>query len=167
MVPSSAGAAPLAPAGAVMVKGVRCAHGHFNRSDVAYCAVCGTAMGHPLELVDGPRPSLGNLVLADGSMVALDRDIVIGRDPLSHEAVAAGRAKSVVVDDPELSVSRAHAEIRLDGWDAKISDCGSSNGTDVISPDSQVPIRLEPNQSMTLVPGSKLMLGKYTVTFNA
>ncbi|MEY2430665.1 MAG: hypothetical protein QOC92_390 [Acidimicrobiaceae bacterium] len=168
MVPSSAAAAAATNPSEVLVQGVACTRGHFNRPDAAYCSVCGTAIDQQTaQPVQMPRPSLGTLVLSDGNSVPVDRDMVLGRDPLSHDDVVAGRAKAVAINDPELSVSRAHAEIRLDGWDVKVTDCGSSNGTEIVRPDSPDATRLEPGQATTIVPGTKLVLGKYTVTFSA
>jgi hypothetical protein len=152
----------------VLVQGVTCARGHFNRPDVSYCSVCGTSMVHQtLQPVQGPRPPLGILVLGDGTVIGLDRDVVIGREPHAHADVAAGRARAVVVEDPDLTVSREHAEVRLDGWDVKVMDCGSANGTEIIPPNAQDAIVLEAGQAIKVVPGSKIVLGRYTVSFNS
>lgn len=58
-----------------------------------------------------------DLVLPGGQRVPLDRPLTIGRAP----------ASDIRLDDP--SVSRAHAEILIDGGGAGIRDAGSSYGT--------------------------------------
>jgi hypothetical protein len=159
---------PAPEADVVFVQGVTCNRGHFNRPDVSYCSVCGTSMIHQThQPVQGPRPPLGILVLGDGTVVGLDRDVVIGREPGEHDDVVAGLAKPVVVDDPELTVSRAHAVVRLDGWDVKVVDCGSQNGTEIIPPNAHDAMFLEPGEATKIVPGSKIVLGRYTVSFNS
>jgi hypothetical protein len=153
---------------AVIVKGVMCTRGHFNNPSVSYCSVCGTSMMNlTLRAVDGTRPPLGVFVLADGSVVSVDRDMVIGREPESHPDVIAGLAKPVVIDDPNLSVSRAHALVRLIGWKVTVCDNSSSNGTAYIPTGAESGTRLAANEEVTIAVGSKLVLGDYTLTFNS
>lgn len=161
---------PLAPAvdEAVIVKGVMCTRGHFNNPSVSYCSVCGVSMMNlTLRAVDGPRPPLGVFVLADGTVVSVDRDMVIGREPESHPDVIAGLAKPVVIDDPNLSMSRAHAVVRLINWSVTVCDNGSSNGTSYIPPDSESKTRLFGSEAVTIKVGTKLVLGDYLMTFNS
>jgi FHA domain len=161
---------PLAPAvgEAVIVKGVMCTRGHFNNPSVSYCSVCGVSMMNlTLRAVDGPRPPLGVFVLADGTVVSVDQDMVIGREPESHPDVIAGLAKPVVIDDPNLSMSRAHAVVRLINWNVTLCDNGSSNGTSFIPPDSESKTRLFGSEAVTIKVGTKLVLGDYMMTFNS
>ena len=61
------------------VHGVICARGHFNDPTSPFCASCGISMVQQTHnLVEGPRPPLGVLVLDDGSTYVVDRDIVVG-----------------------------------------------------------------------------------------
>ena len=149
--PPAAGAAPLpiatpprpvapevAPAphpvdeGLVRVTGVYCKNGHFDDPSARYCAICGISMAQQTLLPRlGPRPPLGVLVLDDGSIFSLDTDYVIGRSPLREPDVAAGNARPLRIEDPNGVLSRAHARIRLDGWQVQVVDLGSANGTRV------------------------------------
>ncbi|KAG1648744.1 putative Nudix hydrolase YfcD [Nymphon striatum] len=128
--PSSETAAPAsdaadapAPAnvGAVMVLGVACSQGHHNHPDAVYCSQCGTKMGvhHTTVLMNGPRPPLGVLVVDDGSTYSLSEDLVIGREPTSHEDVVAGSASPMILVDDTLSMSRKHARIVLEDWSGR------------------------------------------------
>lgn len=56
-------------------------------------------------------------------------------------------------------MSRAHAELRLLNWDVTLVDRGSTNGTRVRMPGYRDWVRLQPNQAMTLIPGTEIMLG--------
>jgi hypothetical protein len=115
---------------APMCHGVICARGHFNDPKSPFCASCGISMVQQTHnLVEGPRPPLGVLVLDDGSTYVVDRDIVIGREPGTDPAVADGSARPITLPDPERSISRVHARVRLDGWDVSVEDAGSANGT--------------------------------------
>lgn len=152
----------------VLVRGVMCARGHFNRPTVSYCSVCGTSMQHlTLRPVDGPRPALGVLVLPDGSVVTVDRDLVIGREPAVHPDVAAGRARGVSVDDPDLTVSRAHAVVRLHDWEVRVQDNGSSNGTRLQAPGADEVIELHGDVEISVTAGTAIMLGSFRMTFNS
>jgi hypothetical protein len=115
---------------APMCHGVICARGHFNDPKSPFCASCGISMVQQTHnLVEGPRPPLGVLVLDDGSTYVVDRDIVIGREPGTDPAVVDGSARGITLPDPERSISRVHARVRLDGWDVHVEDAGSANGT--------------------------------------
>jgi len=168
----SASSQPAGPGGVaappVMVKGVSCSRGHFNPPGAKYCSSCGTSMVHlTLKLVDGPRPPLGILVLSDGSVVPVDSDLVIGREPGTHQDVVEGRARAVVVDDPQLSVSRCHAAVRLQDWDVHVVDLGSQNGTAVAAHDSTQATAVSTGEVRKIDSGARVVLGTYTLTFNS
>jgi len=162
LVPPAEAAAP------VMVKGVSCSRGHFNPPGAKYCSSCGTSMVHlTLKLIDGPRPPLGILVLSDGSVVPVDSDLVIGREPDTHQDVVEGRARAVVVDDPQLGVSRCHAAVRLQDWDVHVVDLGSQNGTAVAAHDATQATAVSPGEVRKIESGARVVLGTYTLTFNS
>jgi hypothetical protein len=125
---------PLADHG-IQVLGVYCKNGHFDDPSARYCAICGISMAQ-LTLVPrpGPRPPLGVLVLDDGSIFSLETDYVIGRDPSRDERVAAGDARPLRLEDSQGLISRAHVQIRLDGWQVQVVDLGSANGTGIWGP---------------------------------
>lgn len=150
------------------VEGVLCANGHFNHPQAPYCAECGLSLAQQTNrTVWGPRPAIGVLVFDDGLTVNVDIDLVIGRQPDRDEAVRAGRAKPIAVEDGESAVSRVHAVINLNGWDAVITDRGSANGTYIAPPDATVWTPLAPHQPAPLVAGTRVQVGKRTFVFNS
>lgn len=145
-----------------------CANGHFNHPLAPYCTECGLSLAQQTNrTVLGPRPTIGVLVFDDGKTVNLDLDLVIGRQPDRDEAVRAGRAHPLAVEDGESAVSRVHAVINLQGWDATITDRGSANGTYIAPPDATVWTPLVAHQPAPLVPGTRVQVGKRTFVFNS
>jgi hypothetical protein len=155
------------PQGA-LVEGVACARGHFNDPRARYCHVCGIAMLQSSVIVTrGERPPLGVLVFAGGSTAALDRSLIVGREPQGHPDVVGGRAHALPIVDAAQSVSRIHAEVRLEGWDVVLVDRGSTNGTFVWVAVTQQWQRLVPEQPVRLEPGTTLAFGKVTCVFES
>lgn len=147
----------------VLVDGVSCVRGHFNRPDVLYCSRCGISMVHAtLKLSRGPRPPLGVLVADDGASWRLDGDYLVGRRP--PDADLRDGLRPLVLADAEQSVSRAHAEVRLAGWDVLVVDRGSSNGTFVASP-GEAWERLAQGVPRALEPGQWVLFGRRVVVF--
>lgn len=153
---------PASAIGPVMVLGVACSQGHHNHPDAVYCSQCGTKMGvhHTTVLLNGPRPPLGVLVVDDGTTYSLSEDLVIGREPTSHDDVVAGTASPMILTDDTLSLSRQHARIVLDDWSVFVQDLGSSNGT-FMSRAGQAEnwVRVEPASTTPLEPGDRLRVG--------
>lgn len=79
-----------------------------------------------------PRPVLGHITTSAGQSLAVDSDVVIGRDPKA--TVEPGRSAPRVLTLPGSEVSRVHCRIVVDGWDARIVDLGSTNGTVLARP---------------------------------
>ncbi|BDD84089.1 hypothetical protein TPB0596_38520 [Tsukamurella pulmonis] len=154
-----------APAGPV-VEGRRCAFGHLNAPIAAYCTRCGALVDRRASLERGPRPPLGVLVADDGTAFVVEGDLVLGRDPAAFVAQRAGRSVDgagrlapVVLPDRTGALSRAHLEIRIDGWQVLAIDVGSANGTWVRPPGAAQPLRLPPGQPVPLAVGSDIHLG--------
>lgn len=163
---SSAVSGPTEPA--VMVQGIQCSRGHFNHPQALYCSVCGISTVHQTRtLVSGPRPSLGILVLDDGSTFSLDGNYVIGRAPEVNGEVGAGRARPMVVTDDEHLISRAHAEVQLQGWDVIVDDLGSANGTFAWNPGDPQWTRLAPHQGFAVAPGGRVAVGRRTLVYES
>ena len=159
-----------APAGdePPIVDGILCKRDHFNSPEALYCSVCGISMVQETHnIVRRPRPPLGVIVLDDGTTYSLDADYVIGRQPGGEERVASGRARPLVLQDQEQSVSRVHAEIRLDEWDVLVSDRGSANGTFVYPPDATEWIRLGADTPVRLRPGTHVSIGRRTFVYDS
>lgn len=149
-----------------MVDGRRCAFGHLNAPAAAYCSRCGALVDRRLPLESGPRPPLGLLVADDGTAFVVENDMVIGRDPAAFVAQRSGRPQSgagrllpIVLPDRTGALSRAHLEIRIDGWQVLAVDVGSANGTWVRPPGAPQPLRLPPGQPVPLGVGSDIHLG--------
>jgi hypothetical protein len=157
----------LPDGGQAQVEGVLCPNGHFNHPQAPYCADCGASLSaQEGQSVWRPRPSIGVLVFDDGQTIPVDIDLVIGRQPDRDDAVRAGTARPLPVEDGESAVSRVHAVITLNGWDAEITDRGSANGTYIAPPEATVWTPLEPHQPAPLVSGTRVQVGKRTFVFN-
>jgi hypothetical protein len=141
-----------------------CPNGHANPPVVASCAVCGQFLTPgTATVVHVPRPSLGHLELDDGTIVELDHELLIGRNPDrdTHQERAGLRRVKVIGD----KVSRSHLEIRYQGWDVLVADCGSTNGTFVVPhPGGQV-TALEAGRAQLLEPGATVYFGSRSFTF--
>lgn len=149
------------------VTGVFCGRDHLNHPDAHHCARCGLKMVHRTQhSVKGLRPPLGLLVLDDGATFALDHGYVLGREPESDSLVKTGGARPLKVTDSSNSVSRIHAEVRLDGWEVLLVDRGSSNGTFVHEGDGRWR-RLDPERPHPLDPGSELSVGERRFVFES
>ncbi|MEU5259212.1 FHA domain-containing protein [Amycolatopsis sp. NPDC021455] len=141
------------------VIGVSCAKGHFNDPAVPYCAVCGiglTQAGH--HSAEDDRPSLGVLVLDDGTLLPMNKDYVIGRMP---EGAADASDRDVMLLrllDPQISA--VHARIRLDGWEVSVSDADSANGTFVREPGSDWCVQVPSGGRAVLQPGAIVTIGR-------
>lgn len=160
--------AEAAPADAPLVKGVLCANGHFNHPQARYCSVDGVSMVHrTLTPVQRPRPTLGVLVSDDGSAYPLDHDYLVGREPDGDDGVISGELTPLTLEDPERSVSRVHAEIRLEGWDVTIIDRDSANGTYVAARGETEWRRVPSGGQEAIVSGTRLAFGKRTMTFDS
>ncbi len=145
---------------AVLVEGALCKNGHFNDPDLRYCQRCGISMAQlTIATRLGPRPTLGLLLLDDGSTYQLDRDYVLGRAPESHRSVQVGQARPVRIAEGS-GVSRVHLAVRLLGWRVDVVDLHSANGTFVQPPGVAVPRRLDPAERVTVQPGTRIGFGR-------
>lgn len=159
---------PKPDVGGVQVDGVKCGRGHFNHPEAANCAWCGHGMIQVSRLlVKGERPPLGVLVIDEQATFTLDADYVIGRKPAHDPEVDNESVRQLVLSDPEKVVSRAHARIRLDGWNVLVEDKGSSLGTSLVRANSPWPQRLQPHTRHTLMPGDSVYIGRHRLTFHS
>ncbi|MFG1703244.1 FHA domain-containing protein [Nonomuraea sp. M3C6] len=152
-----------------LVYGVDCKNDHFNDPRVPYCAVCGIALvQRTLVPYKGPRPSLGVLILDDGTALPLESDYLLGRDPERAPEVAGGTARPAKVTSPDGSVSRRHLRVALDGWDVNLVDLGSVNGTQIQPPGDPNFYDIPPNEPVTIAPGTTVRVGvSRTLRFEA
>jgi hypothetical protein len=147
------------------VTGLACSIGHINRLEASYCSSCGRRLQGTINLKEGVRPSLGTLIFDDGTTFGLEFGYILGREPEGDPAVRDGSSHPLVVTDAERSVSRVHAEVRLDGWNTLVLDRGSANGTYVAAPDGSGWNRLEPNVPTVLPDGWSVAVGRRTFVF--
>jgi pSer/pThr/pTyr-binding forkhead associated (FHA) protein len=110
-----------------------------------------------------PRPPLGTLLVDDGRGYLLDRDYVIGREPLLDGDVAAGRAAPLPITDAEGSVSRLHLRVSLVGWRVEVRDLGSANGSVLYRAGGSR--TLAPVDAVLLEPGARVGVGRRSVRF--
>lgn len=147
------------------VLGVRCPEGHFNDPKAAYCSGCGTAMVHvEPSLSVGPRPQVGILLGEDGRARPVRGDMVVGRRPQQDPAVASGAAAPVLLEDE--GVSPVHSWLMVDGWDVRLADAGSEQGTYVAEPDGGSWRRLDVDEDVLLRAGTLLAVGPCRFRFH-
>jgi hypothetical protein len=125
----------------------------------------GLAMGDLLAGVRGQagRPTLGALVLDDGTRFELDGDYVLGREPVLDGDVMAGRAKPIRISDPDGTVSRLHLRVALVGGRVEVSDLGSANGSVLVTAGEERP--LAPFQPTVIQPGTRIGIGQRSVHY--
>jgi hypothetical protein len=159
--------ADLYVADPALVDGVLCARNHFNDPNVQYCRQCGIAMVQLTQRIQkGPRPPLGVLLLDDGTGFTLDKDYVVGREPVLDGDVAAGRARPLRIPDPGGTVSRLHLRISLIGWQVEVRDLNSSNGSLLQLPNG-TEHRLLPGDSIFIQPGTKVIIGHRNIQYQS
>lgn len=142
------------------IRGLRCDRGHLSDPRSPVCIQCGVPMAVPPgPLVSGERPALGLLVFDDGATYTVDADYLVGRLPESDPRVRSGALGSIVVEDRSGAVSRAHAEIRIVGWDVLIQDAGSRNGTFVAEPEETGWTPVPAGGQRVLGPGARVRIG--------
>lgn len=152
---------PAQAQGAPEVLGIYCKNEHFNHPEARFCAVCGISMVQLTHVPKpGKRPPLGVLVLDDGQTFRLDTTYIIGREPERNQDVLRGHATPVLINDPDALVSRSHTMVTLDGWNVQVVDLESANGTHILAPGATGWLRLQPNQRQTIVPGTRIAIGR-------
>jgi hypothetical protein len=147
----------------VVVDGALCGRLHFSPPDAMVCRECGMSLAGTRNIRRQRRPPLGVLLVDDGRGYPLDRDYVIGREPLLDGDVAAGRATPLPISDAEGSVSRLHLRVALVGWRVEVRDLGSANGSVVYR--SARPRMLRPMEVAELDPGDRVRVGGRSVQF--
>jgi hypothetical protein len=129
--------------------GIDCQHGHFNDPSALFCCCCGTSLVHsPRRIRRGRRPPLGTLVFDDGSLHAVEADLLLRSPP-------AGR--------PGL----CHARIELRDWQVQVVDLGSPAGTYVAGPGARVWRRIRPGVPERLRSGTRIRIGERTLRYES
>lgn len=145
------------PASRSTVQAVTCVEGHANAPHAPQCRRCGGAIADR-TVQDVPRPTLGRLRLSTGAVVELDRPQLIGRRPTVPEGTDLSEIPGLIaIPDPEQSLSRVHAEVKIRAWDVSVVDRGSKNGTFVEIPGHE-PIKLRAGEECGIEPGTRVSL---------
>jgi FHA domain len=142
-----------------VVPALICPAGHLNPPTETTCRRCGAALPHDPTLV--PRPVLGALRLSLGDVIALDRDVVMGRNPGTDFAGHDGEERPHVVKLPSADgdISRTHLRVTLDGWHVMVTDLNSTNGTLVTLPGRDAE-QLRPGEPVPIRPGTVVTLAE-------
>lgn len=111
----------------VEVLAAMCVEGHPNPPFIDACRTCAGPLSQNYARII--RPPLGHLVLPSGERILLDKDVIIGRSPGDPLRRSRQGARLINIEDSAQEISRSHCEIRVDGWDARLRDLGSQNGT--------------------------------------
>lgn len=158
----------MSPTESPLVDGVCCVRDHFNDPRSLYCTICGISMlQQTARLVRRARPPLGVLVWDNGDTVSLTTDLVVGRHPYGHELVTSGQARAYEVIDGAERLSRSHLAVHLEGWDVRVDDLGSTNGTIVSTSTTKTHERLVPGRVLQLNDGDTVWMGARSFTFQS
>jgi FHA domain len=141
------------------VSALVCPAGHANPPSEGRCRRCGATL--PPDPVAVARPVLGALCLSVGDVIALDRNVVMGRSPRADFGGADGEDRPHVVRLPsdDGDISRTHLQVTLDGWHVLVTDLHSTNGTLVALP-GRDPESLRPGEPLLIVPGTVVTLAE-------
>ncbi len=142
-----------------VVPALLCPSGHVNPPSGATCRRCGAPLPH--DPVPVPRPVLGVLRLSLGDVIALDRGVLMGRNPRTDFAGTDGEERPHVVKLPSADgdISRTHLRVTLDGWHVLVTDLNSTNGTLVTLP-GRDPQQLRPGEPVPIQPGTVVTLAE-------
>lgn len=153
--------------GPVIVWAARCPLGHPSQAAATHCRVCGRSMPPNAPREEIERPVLGRLVLPTGGTVELGGPLILGRDPKLPTEASHPAPELVILNDPRREVSSQHAAITLNYWDVTLTDLGSTNGTELVTPDGRRQ-RLVAHTPIVIVPGTRVILAEvFEMTFEA
>lgn len=122
----------------------------------------------PLPLADesSTPATFGVLIRSDGTTFALEREVVLGRDPAAAKDVLAGTAFGVRLEDPERIVGRMHARIVPTPNGVAVIDTGSPNGTAIARPGQPDWERIPVRQPVELPAGTRILIGRHMLTYD-
>ena len=140
-----------------MIMAVVCQNGHTSPQNATGCRVCGTPIA-PQGPQLLPRPALAVLRSSDGSVVELDRAVLIGRAP-SADKSSARSPRLLTVPSPGHDISRTHVEVAPDGWQVSVTDLQSTNGTLIVPPGAGARHQLVAHDPLIVELGTVLELG--------
>jgi hypothetical protein len=157
------GGQPVGPTAAAttepLIEAVRCPNGHSNAPGATACRVCRAPLaGARIEVM--PEPLIARLRAADGTVVDLDRALLLGRAP-SEQRSTVPLPRLVTLASPAQDISRTHLQVVPENWQVIATDLNSTNGTFVTDPGPGGNRGLLPPGQPTPVPiGAVLELGE-------
>lgn len=101
-----------------------------------------------------PTPTAWRLVGDDGTRIDVVTAVVVGRDP-NPDLVA--DAETVSIDDPQRTMSKTHAVLRVSAHGLTVEDLASTNGVHLVGSGSET--RLPVRTATPLPPGQRLTFG--------
>ena len=141
------------------VMAVFCEAGHPNPVHASSCRECDSTITSRTGQVE--RPVLGVLRVSSGATAVLDADIIIGRLPQGTSSTAAQRPRLLTVPSPGKAISKTHCAVRVEGWDMRVEDLGSTNGTFLLRAGEE-PRRVPEHQQLLLRAGDIIDIGDGT-----
>ena len=141
------------------VMAVFCEAGHPNPVHASSCRECDGTITSRTGQVE--RPVLGVLRVSSGATAILDTDVIIGRLPQGTSSTAAQRPRLLAVPSPGKAISKTHCAVRVEGWDMRVEDLGSTNGTFLLRAGEE-PRRVPEHQQLLLRAGDIIDIGDGT-----
>jgi hypothetical protein len=158
---------PVPAPDAILVPALRCSAGHPNNPAASHCGQCGRSLlDGTARLVDRPQPSLGLLLLDDGSAYALDTGYLIGSRPDLANSLSRGDVRPLVLPEAD-GVVPTHAEVVLDGWNVTVADRAPDAGTWIRRPGDREWARLAPSRPDSIIAETQIKVGERVLTFVA
>ena len=141
------------------VMAVFCEAGHPNPVHASSCRECDGTITSRTGQVE--QPVLGVLRVSSGATAVLDADIIIGRLPQGTSSTAAQSPRLLAVPSPGKEISKTHCAVRVEGWDMRVEDLGSTNGTFLLRAGEE-PRRVPEHQQLLLRAGDIIDIGDGT-----
>ena len=141
------------------VMAVFCEAGHPNPVHASSCRECDGTITSRTGQVE--QPVLGVLRVSSGATAILDTDVIIGRLPQGTSSTAAQRPRLLAVPSPGKAISKTHCAVRVEGWDMRVEDLGSTNGTFLLRAGEE-PRRVPEHQQLLLRAGDIIDIGDGT-----
>lgn len=135
-----------------------CVQQHPNPPGSTQCRLCSSHVP-PQNPRLVARPVLAILRPPSGSVVEVDRNVLIGRAPSANRVGRDQLPKLMTVPSPSHDISRTHVQVHPDEWDIIVTDLHSTNGTTLIHPGGDDRERLVPGEPVSVQIGSVLDLG--------
>jgi PREDICTED: hypothetical protein len=93
--------------------------------------------------------------LDDGTVLALDRPVVLGRNPIAPDGFPG--AGLVDLQDPSMKMSKTHVVVAVEEEKVKVEDIGARNG--VVFEMSGTRVKIPPQQLIEVPPGATVHVG--------